>query len=185
MSGSGLVSGSGLLSGFGSGEISGLSFIDHSVVDLTPDLPDEQEVSGYIGSGFHSGFPSGDSGSGSASGHQLHSDITYLTDTDMFEMTVAPVPSLPEQGRGIVEISGEGSWSGMSGNGPASHGFGQSGSDVDPPASEQSPDWSYSSPTAPSVSLQTPVVVEEPEVVEGVFSLQLPVQTSALRTQSQ
>lgn len=173
------------MSGYGSGDFSGLSFIDHSVVDLTPHLPDEQEVSGYIGSGFHSGFPSGDSGSGSASGHQLHSDITYLTDTDIFEMTVAPVPSLPEQGRGVVEISGEGSGSGMSGNGPASHGFGQSGSDADPPASEQSPDWSYSSPTAPSVSLQTPVVVEEPEVVEGVFSFQLPVQTSALRTQSQ
>uniref|UniRef100_H3CYG6 Aggrecan core protein n=1 Tax=Tetraodon nigroviridis TaxID=99883 RepID=H3CYG6_TETNG len=174
MSGSGLLSGSGVSSGLGSGESSGISLVDHVAVHLTPGLPDEREVSGYIESISCSGFLSGDSGSGSGSGDRLPGDVTYLTDPDLFEMTVPPPTSLPEQGRGVVEISGAGSGSGMSGNGPASHGSGQSGSDVDPPASEPRPDLSYSGPTAPSLSIPTPAVVEEPEAVKGVCYLQLP-----------
>lgn len=199
ISGSGLLSGSGVMSGLGSGELSGISFVDHGAVDLTAGLDDKQEVSGYIRSDFHSGFQSGflstDSGSGSASGDQHDGDIIYLTDTDIFEIAVPPMTSLPEQGRGVVEISGEetgsGSHSGfsatlersldMSGSGPPSDGSGQSGqekqeSDVEPSASEMSPNSFYSSPTTPLVSLQTPAVVEEPKIVEGVFYLynQLP-----------
>lgn len=199
ISGSGLLSGSGVMSGLGSGELSGISFVDHGAVDLTAGLDDKQEVSGYIRSDFHSGFPSGfpstDSGSGSASGDQHDGDIIYLTDTDIFEIAVPPMTSLPEQGRGVVEISGEEtrsrSHSGfsatlersldMSGSSPPSDGSGQSGqekqeSDVEPSASEMSPNSFYSSPTTPLVSLQTPAVVEEPKIVEGVFYLynQLP-----------
>lgn len=192
ISGSGLLSGSGVMSGLGYGELSGISFVDHSAVDLTAGLDDKQEVSGYIRSDFHSGFPSGfpstDSGSGSASGDQHHGDIIYLTDTDIFEIAAPPMTSLPEQGRGVVEISGEetssGSHSGfsatlerslnMSGSGAPSDGSGQSGqqkqeSDGDPSGSEMRPNSFYSSPTTPLVSLQTPAVVEEPEIVEGVF----------------
>lgn len=197
ISGSGLLSGSGVMSGLGSGELSGISFVDNGAVDLTAGLDDKQEVSGYIRSDFHSGFPSGfpsaDSGSGSASGDQHAGDIIYLTDTDIFEITVPPMTSLPEQGRGVVEISGEetgsGSHSGFSatlgrslnrsGSGPPSDGSGQSGqekqeSDVDPLASERSPNSFYNSPTTPLVSSQTLAVVEEPEIVEGVFYLYSP-----------
>lgn len=185
ISGSGLLSGSGVMSGLGSGELSGISFVDHGAVDLTAGLDDKQEVSGYIRSDFHSGFPSTDSGSGSASGHQPDGDIIYLTDTDIFEIALPPITSLPEQGRGVVEISGEETGSeshsgfsatlerslNLSGSGSPSDGSGQSGqekqeSDV---ASKMSPNSFYSSPTTPLVSLQTPAVVEEPEIVEGMF----------------
>ncbi|TWW75424.1 Aggrecan core protein [Takifugu flavidus] len=85
--------------------------------------------------------PSGKEDNGSASGDQHDGDIIYLADTDIFEIAVPPMTSLPEQGRGVVEISGEetgsGSHSGfsttlerslnMSGSGPPSDGSGQSG----------------------------------------------------------
>lgn len=121
ISGSGVMYGSGGMSGSGSGEFSGISFVDHSAVDITIEPSGEQEVSGYrsLGSGFHSGFPSGFpsgmSGSGSASGHytQHRADIIYLTGMDMIEMTVPSLARQPEQGRGVVEVSGEGSGSGI------------------------------------------------------------------------
>lgn len=222
ISGSGVMSGSGGMSGSGSGEFSGISFVDHSAVDLTIERSGEQEVSGYrpFGSGFHSGFPSGFpsgvSGSGSASGDytQHRGDIIYLTDMDMIEMTVPPLARQPEQGRGVVEVSGEGSGSGihhdfsgtldqsvhLSGSG-ASHekptaqelsvaqitytehddSLGQSGlgeesqeSQAGPSVYAVTPDPDYTSPTtAPSVSLETPAVVEQPEVVEGMCLLLL------------
>lgn len=138
MSGSGIVSGSGT-SGFISGDHSGttygsgfpsISFVDHGLVDRTDqtdrtdrtDQPSvEQEVSGYhptgsgIISGFPSGFPSSVSVSGTASGDtsQTHRDVIYLTDDDMMEVTVQPFDRHPEQGRGVVEMSGEGSGSGI------------------------------------------------------------------------
>ncbi|XP_039665839.1 aggrecan core protein isoform X2 [Perca fluviatilis] len=107
------------MSGSGSGEFSGISFVDHSTIDLTVQPSGEQEVSGYrpfgsgVHSGFPSGFPSGVSGSGSASGYYvLRGDVIYLTDNDMIEVTELPQVRDPEQGRGVVEVSGEGSGSG-------------------------------------------------------------------------
>ncbi|XP_050929130.1 aggrecan core protein isoform X2 [Lates calcarifer] len=115
------ASGSGILSGSGSGEFSGISFVDHSAIDLSVQPSGEQEVSGYrpFGSGFHSGFPSGFpsgvSGSGSASGDsfQQRGDVIYVTDDEMIEVTMPPLVRHPEQGRGVVEVSGAGSGSGI------------------------------------------------------------------------
>uniref|UniRef100_A0AAQ6ADV7 Aggrecan core protein n=1 Tax=Amphiprion ocellaris TaxID=80972 RepID=A0AAQ6ADV7_AMPOC len=113
------VSGSGGMSGSGFSGFSGVSFVDHSAIDLTVQPSGEQEVSGYhpFGSGFRGGFPSsfpsGVSGSGSASGdsYQHRGDVIYITDDEMIEMTVSPLERQPEQGRGVVEVSGEGSGS--------------------------------------------------------------------------
>lgn len=125
-SGSGLTYGSGTMSGSGgsasgSAEFSGISFVDHSGVDLTGEPSAEQELSGLqpFGSGFHSGFPSGfpsgASGSASASGdHSQHeSDIIFLTDSDTMQVTLPTLIRQPEQGRGVVEFSGQGSGSGF------------------------------------------------------------------------
>ncbi|XP_035521589.1 aggrecan core protein-like [Morone saxatilis] len=208
------TSGSGGISGSGSGWFSGISFVNHSAVDLTVQPSGEQEVSGYrpFGSGFHSGFPSGfpsgvsGSGSASADSFQQRGDVIYLTDTDMMEVTVPPLVRQPEQGRGVVEVSGEGSGSGthhefsgtlhISGSGapnetpsteklsvalpPGSQlayteyidSLGQSGEGnqegrTGPTIYVVTPDTAYTSPTtAPSVSLATPAVVEQPEVVD-------------------
>lgn len=221
MSGSGVMSGSGGMSGSSSGEFSGISFVDHSAVDVTVELSGEQEVSGYrpFGSGFHSGFPSGFpsgvSGSGSASGDysQHRGDVIYLTDIDMIEVTVPPLIRQPEQGRGVVEVSGEGSASGihhdfsgtldqglhLSGSGDphekptaelsvalppggqiiytldddslGQSGFGEESQEgrAGPSVYAVTPDTAYTNPTtAPSVLLETPAVVEQPEVVEGM-----------------
>ncbi|XP_028287791.1 aggrecan core protein [Parambassis ranga] len=203
------VSGSGHISGSGSGGFSGISFVDHSAVDLTTQPSGEQEVSGYqpFGSGFHSGLPSGFqsgvSGSGSASGDssQHRGDVIYLTEERMIEMTVPPLTRHPEQGRGVVEVSGEGSATGihhefsgrshLSGRGDTDEGeqhsvtlphreyiatVGQSGigeygqeSFSGPTLIPVTPDAAYTSPTtAPSMSLVTPSVVEQPEVVEDL-----------------
>ncbi|XP_022064922.2 aggrecan core protein [Acanthochromis polyacanthus] len=113
------VSGSGGMSGSGFSGFSGISFVDHSAIDLTVQPSGEQEVSGYhpFGSGFRggfpSGFPSGVSSSGSASGDsfQHRGDVIYITDDEMIEMTASPLERQPEQGRGVVEVSGEGSGS--------------------------------------------------------------------------
>lgn len=226
------VSGSGSVSASGSGGFSDISFIDHSGVDLTVQLSGEQEVSGYqpSGSGFHSGFPSGFpsgvSGSASASGDSLqeHGDIIFVTDDEMIEVTVQPLDHSPAAGRGVVEISGQGSGSGihhdfsgtldqslhLSGS-SASHekliakklsvvlppgstktyaeyiaSLGQSGLGEEEQHSNAgaalhvvTPDTAYTSPTtAPSVSLATPAVVVQPEVVEGSvnFSGPTPIQ---------
>ncbi|KAK5927590.1 hypothetical protein CgunFtcFv8_012730 [Champsocephalus gunnari] len=111
------ASGSGSMSGSGSGGISGISFVDQGGFDLTVQPSGEQEVSGYrpSGSGFHSGFPSGvsSSGSGSEDSIQHRGDVIYLTDdNNMMEVTEAPQIRHPEHGRGVVEISGQGSGSG-------------------------------------------------------------------------
>lgn len=125
VSGSGLVDGSGIMSGSGgsasgSAEFSGISFVDHSAVDLTGEPSGEQELSGLqpFGSGFSgfpSGFPSGASGSASASGDdsQHGSDIIFLTDSDTIQVTLPTLTRQPEQGRGVVEVSGHGSGSGL------------------------------------------------------------------------
>lgn len=213
VSGSGAVSASGT-SASGSAEFSGISFVDPSAVDLTVEPPDEQEVSGYrpFGSGFHSGFPSGlpsgASGSGSASGDhsQNRGDVIYLTDSDMTEVTVPSLTRQPEQGRGVVEISGQGSGSGIhhdfSGTLDQSLHLSGSGGQVQTTAEELSvappaevelshsdyddrevveesqegepseygvtPDTAYTNPTTvPSVLLESPAVMEQPEVVES------------------
>uniref|UniRef100_A0A3B4T2D9 Aggrecan core protein n=1 Tax=Seriola dumerili TaxID=41447 RepID=A0A3B4T2D9_SERDU len=213
-SGSGSMSGSG--SGSGSGGFSGISFVDHSAVDMTVQPSGEQEVSGYrpFGSGFHSGFPSGFpsgvSGSASASGDsfQQRGDVIFVTDDEMIQVTVPPLELHPQQGRGVVEISGAGSGSGMhhefSGSLEQSLHISGSGAPHEEPTVERlsvalppgstmtyseyitslgqsglgdeeqegrtivvTPDTAYTSPTtAPSVSLATPAVVEEPEVAE-------------------
>lgn len=121
VSGSSGVSGSG---GFFSGDVtstsgSGLpdiSFEHSGLIDLTEKPSGEQEVSGYqpFASGFPSGFPSGypsgfhsgsgfpSSGDGSHSGHE----VILLTEDEMMEVTTR---WRPEQGRGYVEVSGDGS----------------------------------------------------------------------------
>uniref|UniRef100_A0A8C7IVD2 Aggrecan core protein n=1 Tax=Oncorhynchus kisutch TaxID=8019 RepID=A0A8C7IVD2_ONCKI len=121
VSGSSGVSGSG---GFFSGDVtstsgSGLpdiSFELSGLIDLTENPSGEQEVSGYqpFASGFPSGFPSGypsgfhsgsgfpSSGDGSHSGHE----VIFLTEDGMMEVTTQ---RRPEQGRGYVEVSGDGS----------------------------------------------------------------------------
>uniref|UniRef100_A0A8K9WUI8 Aggrecan core protein n=1 Tax=Oncorhynchus mykiss TaxID=8022 RepID=A0A8K9WUI8_ONCMY len=121
VSGSSGVSGSG---GFFSGDVtstsgSGLpdiSFEHSGLIDLTENPSGEQEVSGYqpFASGFPSGFPSGypsgfhsgsgfpSSGDGSNSGHE----VIFLTEDGMMEVTTR---RRPEQGRGYVEVSGDGS----------------------------------------------------------------------------
>ncbi|KAM9376688.1 aggrecan core protein [Pholidichthys leucotaenia] len=117
-SGSG-ISGSGGISGSASGEFSGISFIDQSGTDLTVQPSGEQELSRYhpFGPGFHSGLPSGSpsglSASGSASGDsfQHRGDVIFITDDEMIEVTTVPLQ--PEQGRGVVEISGDESGSGI------------------------------------------------------------------------
>ncbi|KAM9352302.1 aggrecan core protein [Symphorus nematophorus] len=206
---------SSTLSGSGYDGFSGISFVDHSAVDLTVQSSGEQEVSGYrpFGSEFHSGFPSGVSGSSSTSGDsfQHRGDVIYLTDNDMMEVTVPPQIRHPEQGRGVVEVSGEGSASGIhrefSGTLDQSLHLSGSGAPHERPTAEDlsfdlpvtqityteytdslgqselqeenqegragpteylvTPDAAYASPTtAPSVSLATPAVVEQPEVVE-------------------
>lgn len=182
-SASGATSGSGGMPESGSGGFSGISFIDHSGIDLTVQQSGEQEMSGYsaIGSGFPSGFPSGFtsgvSGSGSASGDsfQHQGGIIYLTDTDMMEVTVPPLVRQPEQGRGVVEISGQGSGSGITYT-EYINSLGQSGQEesqesrAGPTVYVVTPDSAYTSPTtAPAVSFETPAVVQQPDVVEGML----------------
>ncbi|XP_044213810.1 aggrecan core protein isoform X2 [Thunnus albacares] len=220
MSGSGGMSGSGSMSGSGTSGFSGISFVDHSGIDLTVQPSGEQEVSGYrpSGSGYASGFPSvfpsGASGSGSASGDsfQRRGDVIYITDDAMMEVTMKPLEHGPEQGRGVVEVSGDHSGSGfhyeISGSLDRSLHLSGSGAHHEQPPTEElsitlppgstmtypeyianlhqsgheeeeqesragptvyvvTPDATYSSPTtAPSVSLSTPAVLEEPEAVE-------------------
>ncbi|XP_070687284.1 aggrecan core protein [Pempheris klunzingeri] len=171
------ASGSGVMSGSGSGGLSGISFVDHSAVDATVQLSGEQEVSGYrpYGSGFHggfpSGFPSGASGSGSASGDssQHRGDVIFLTDNGMMEVTSPPLVHHPEQGRGVVVVSGEGSGSGIhvDFSGTLDQRLPQEVSGTEYiSVYVVTPDAAYTSPTtAPSVSLATPAVVEQPEVM--------------------
>lgn len=238
VSGSGSTSGAGT-SGFFSGDVSGItsgsafpdgvSFIDQGLVDLTDKHSGEQEVSGYrpSGSGFpHSGFPSGFPSSGFASGapsedvSQPRGDVIYLTDDDMMEVTVRPSVHRPEQGRGLVEVSGQGSGSGIygettstwdshhhhhisAGGEPTAEGLsialppgstvtypeyianlGQSGVEQEAEQEQEqegragsteeiyvtTPSSAYTSPTtAPSISLVTPAVVEQPAVVDGMW----------------
>lgn len=192
------TSGSGSMSGSGSGGSSGISFVDHSTVDLTVQPSGEQEVSGYrpfgsgVHSGFPSGFPSGVSGSGSASGdYMLHrGDVIYRTDNDMIEVTELPQVRHPEQRQGVVEVSGEGSGSGhhheFSATLDQSLHLSGSGAPNEKPSAKKiyvalppgmtptvyavTPDAAYTSPTtAPSLSLATPSAVEQPEVVEGML----------------
>lgn len=116
---SGSMSGSGSGSGSGSAEFSGITFVEHSAFDLTVQSSGEQHVSGYrpfgsgIHSGFPSGFPSGVSGSGSASGDsfQQHGDVIFVTDDEMIQVSIPPLDIHPQQGRGVVEVSGAGSGS--------------------------------------------------------------------------
>lgn len=211
ISGSGFIYGSGTMSGSGSSasgsaEFSGISFIDHSAVDLTGEPSGEQELSGLqpFGSGFHSGFPSGftsgASGSASASGdHSQHgSDIIFLTDRDTMQVTLPTLIRQPEQGRGVVEVSGQGSGSGFhhefsgtltEGSGvadelsaalPPEVPIGQTENDhilsqsqgmeegQEPSEVAVTPDLvSTDPPTAPSVMLESPAVMEPPGVAQG------------------
>uniref|UniRef100_A0A3Q2XP88 Aggrecan core protein n=1 Tax=Hippocampus comes TaxID=109280 RepID=A0A3Q2XP88_HIPCM len=193
MSGSGSTSGSGSMSGSGMSGFSGISFTDNSAIDLTVQPSGDQELSGFppyasgFPSGAPSGFPSGVSGSGSASGQpsQTEGDIIFLTDDGIKEVIVSPQEHHPEEGRGVVEISGQESGSGthlqISGSDkPSTAGL----SIAFPPGSTMTyPDYNgpseheeatvivmtsdptYISPTtAPSFSLATAPVVEEPEL---------------------
>ncbi|XP_051975599.1 aggrecan core protein-like [Xyrauchen texanus] len=127
---SGLLSGlsSGLISsgssGFYSGGessgsgFSGLSFIDREMIDLTERTSRKQELSGVSPfsfsdfSGFGSG--SGTSGSGTSgsgtSGHIERSggEIIILSNDEVIDLNSRPTTG-KEEGRGSVEISGDGS----------------------------------------------------------------------------
>ncbi|XP_049577944.1 aggrecan core protein isoform X1 [Syngnathus scovelli] len=205
--GSSEMSGSGSLSGSGSGSLSGsgisgfssISFTDNSAIDLTIQPSGDQELSGshpYASgypSGFPSGFASGLSGSGSASGQptQTDDDVIFLTTDGLKEVTVSPQVHHSEEGRGVVEISGQESGSGtplqISSSGePSTAGVSIAfppGSTMTYPDNNGSsgyeeeeatvvvltPDPAYVSPTtAPSISLATPPVVEQPQVEEAV-----------------
>ncbi|CDQ60370.1 unnamed protein product [Oncorhynchus mykiss] len=197
------VSGSG---GFFSGDVtstsgSGLpdiSFEHSGLIDLTENPSGEQEVSGYqpFASGFPSGFPSGypsgfhsgsgfpSSGDGSNSGHE----VIFLTEDGMMEVTTR---RRPEQGRGYVEVSGDGSSqhegstsaSGLSlGESTVAEGElegheqkGQEQEGLEGPMETinvTAPSAFFSSPTtATAVSMVTPVVVEEPAVVDATRDL--------------
>ncbi|XP_046890505.1 aggrecan core protein [Hypomesus transpacificus] len=120
LSGSGGMSGSGT-SGFFSGSgIPVISFVTPTLVDQTTRASGEQEVSGFhhMGSGFPSGFTSGDP-SGYASGtpsedvSQPRGDVVFLPEDGMMEVNVRPSDRLPEQGRGQVDLSGDGSGPGF------------------------------------------------------------------------
>uniref|UniRef100_A0A1A8JLS1 Aggrecan core protein n=1 Tax=Nothobranchius kuhntae TaxID=321403 RepID=A0A1A8JLS1_NOTKU len=202
VSGSGNVSGLGDVSGSGSSGLPGILYIDHSGTDLTEQQSGEQEVSGYhpVGSGDHSGFssevPHGVSSSGSASGDPFHlsGDVIYITDDRTFKVTEVREP---EHGRGVVEVSGEGSSSGVFHE--FSSTFSASGTEAaretlaatmpytesisaaaqsevratdgytGPSDFAVTPELAYNSPpTVPSMLLATPAVVEQPDVDEAL-----------------
>ena len=104
-----------------------MSFVHQGLVDLTEQTSGEQELSGSPPSslpsgGFPSGgFSSGSSGSGSSGttsgdGSFGEVDVILLTEDGMMEITTQRPP---EQGRGVVEFSGQGS-GGVSGGGSGS-----------------------------------------------------------------
>ncbi|XP_077373698.1 brevican core protein [Festucalex cinctus] len=193
MSGSGSLSGSSSLSGSGSG-FSGISFTDNNFIDLTIQPSGDQELSGHhpyasgYPSGSPSGFPSGASGSGSASGQpsQIDGDVIFLTDDGAKEVNISPMEHHPEEGRGVVEISGQESGSGIhlqiSGSDKPSIALSPGSTMTYPDYSEPSgheeeeatvivltPEPVYVSPTtAPSISLATAPIVEQPKVEEAV-----------------
>lgn len=174
------VSGSGSAYGSASGGFSGISFIDHSGADLTVQLSGEQELSGHqpSGSGFPSGFPSGlASGSASASGDLLpeHDEIIFFTDDEMTEMSVEAKDHSPAAGRGVVEISGQGSGSGIHRDfsGILDQSLDLSGSGFLHVVTPDTASTSLS--TVPSVTLATPAVVAQPEIEEGNMTFQGPV----------
>ncbi|XP_030587704.1 aggrecan core protein [Archocentrus centrarchus] len=181
------VSGSGGMSASGSQEFSG-----HIDLTAIPPLESGYPIgSGGLSSGFPSGFPSS---SGSASGHPFQHlvDVIYVPGDEMTEIIVPSVVQHPEHGRGVVEISGQGSGSGIHykfidtvdpilqrvGSGATlAEEEQQSYLEYDQSELEEkvqegltaiyvvTPDADYTSPTTvPSVSLITPAVVEEPAV---------------------
>ncbi|KAA0724420.1 Aggrecan core protein [Triplophysa tibetana] len=91
----------------------GVSFLDTEIIDLTARPSGEQELSGispfslnYVsGSGSHSSA----SGSGGISDHfeRINDKIIILTDDEIIEFVSGPT-TRTEQGRGSVEVSGEG-----------------------------------------------------------------------------
>lgn len=160
-----------VLSGSGSGDtpVSGssgfshISLVDSKGIDMTTGVPREQELSGFgLFGSFHSGLPSGGSGSGLASGN-------------------------PFQVRGVVEVSGSGiqlessSPLDVSGSsGPDMVTYSEYGATPSPSGFWEddrqvlsvTPEPAYSSlTTAPSVPLVTPGVVESPDVEEGTCEL--------------
>ncbi|XP_036424287.1 LOW QUALITY PROTEIN: aggrecan core protein [Colossoma macropomum] len=205
MSGSGIsgfksgdISGSGA-SGFQSGDIIsgsglfGVSFVDSDMIDLTTRPSGEKEVSGISGemsgdvSGFLSGDASGMSGLPSRpSGEDLRStsesgEVILLTEDEVIEVTSRSIEST-QQGRGSVELSGEGS-------SPVVHT--EEFFTVLPPGSVLEEDMSgrdleevddtekslinttsttqntLTYTTSPTILLQTPATVEQPTVTEA------------------
>uniref|UniRef100_A0A6Q2WX26 Aggrecan core protein n=1 Tax=Esox lucius TaxID=8010 RepID=A0A6Q2WX26_ESOLU len=186
------VSGSGS-DGFFSASASGsglpdISFTDSGLIDLSEKPSGEQEVSGYrpfasgFPQGFFSGYPSGfQSGSGfPSSGDHLGQDVIFLTKDEMIEMTTRPSVHGPEQGRGHIEVSGDGSnyYEGSSsssgilrGRGddldPVEEGHEQEGQRGSMETMTAAPTVLSGTTTAPAVPLVTPAVVEEPTVVDA------------------
>ncbi|KAM4553955.1 aggrecan core protein [Fundulus diaphanus] len=206
----GSVSGSGDMSASGSGGFSGIVFVDPSGIDMTPQQSGEQEASGSqfsglgyssgfpsglpsgLPSGYPSGFPSGASGSSSSSGDPFlkYDKVIFITKDEKAKVII----DIAEEGRGVVEISGEGSGSGIhheyssssaqtSGSGaptvkayteyiPTLDQSGSGGSTEESntatTAYSLTPDTIYARPTvAPAASLVTPAVEDHPEVDEA------------------
>ncbi|XP_030621134.1 aggrecan core protein [Chanos chanos] len=173
ISGSGLDSVSGdIMSGSASG-FPEVTYVDSGMIDLTVRRSEEQEFSGSKlfrsgeGSGFFSGDPSGTSGlSGHPSGEMTdqstgrEGDIMFTTEDEIIEVTFRQIET--EQIRGPTVISEGERWS--------AEDF--SSSDVHLPALLHSAKSTTTTTTittfatAPSVSLQTPSVVEQPSITE-------------------
>ncbi|KAM9808129.1 aggrecan core protein-like [Neosynchiropus ocellatus] len=122
MSGSGWVSGHANLleSGDSSGSLFGITLDRRSDIDLSIQPASEQEVSGYkpLPSGYSSGFLSGSFSGSLGSGTDLFqsgNNVIILTGDRMSKRITPTEEPDPEQGRGMVDISREGSGSPFSG----------------------------------------------------------------------
>lgn len=162
----------------GEQEVSGLKQIGSGFPSGFP----SGQPPGFQSSGYASGIPSGDV--------SQRGDVIFLTEDEMMEVDVHD--RHPEQGRGQVDMSGESSTSGFhdvtstwdqhASAGGVSLREPSAITEVTSSVIEEqegmagsteeiyvtSPSTAYSSPTtAPSVSLVTPAVVEQPSVVDA------------------
>ncbi|KAM8860923.1 brevican core protein isoform 4-T4 [Synchiropus picturatus] len=174
MSGSGFISGHESLmeSRDLSGSLFGITLDRHSDIDLSIQPASEQEVSGYkpLPSGYSSSFLSGSFSGSSGSGTDLYqsgNNVIILTGDRMSKRITPTQEPDPEQGRGMVAISGEGSGSGFSGTyetlstvHPVKHGMEEQHN------SAMTVDNDTSSTTAFSVSLDHTLTMVQPNIAQ-------------------
>ncbi|XP_053741542.1 aggrecan core protein isoform X2 [Synchiropus splendidus] len=174
MSGSGFISGPESLmeSHDLSGSLFDITLDRDSDIDLSIQPASEQEVSGYkpLPSGYSSSFLSGSFSGSSGSGTDLYqsgNNVIILTGDRMSKRITPTQEPDPEQGRGMVAISGEGSGSGFSGTyeilsteHPVKHGMEEQHN------SAMTVDNDTSSTTAFSVSLDHPLTRVQPNIAQ-------------------